>query len=119
MSRAAKITFAVSCILSATTVIGVHFIQGMEREALHQGPIKDAKRMAEKREREEQLAQSFSSSSTGSSAMDDAKARKRERNRTEHEQQQELRRQYESQQPLTGEIVTQGGEKFVSTKPEP
>ena len=117
MSRAAKITFAVSCILSATTVIGVHFIQGMEREALHQGPIKDAKRMAEKREREEQLAQS--SSSTGSSAMDDAKARKRELNRTEHEQQQELRRQYESQQPLTGEIVTQGGEKFVSTKPEP
>ena len=112
MSRAAKITFAVSCILSATTVIGVHFIQGMEREALHQGPIKDAKRMAEKREREGQLSQS-------STAVDDAKARKRELNRTEHEQQQELRRQYETQQPLTGEIVMQGGEKFVSTKPEP
>lgn len=49
MSRASKITFAASCLITAATVVGVHYVQEMERETLHQGPIKDAKRVEEKR----------------------------------------------------------------------
>lgn len=90
MSRASKITFALSCVLTATTVIGVHIVQGMERETLHQGPIKDARRIAAKQELKQQ--------------EENSKSRKRIFNQTEHEQQLELRKKYESMQPLSGKI---------------
>lgn len=93
MSRASKITFALSCVLTATTVIGVHIVQGMERETLHQGPIKDARRVAAKQELKQQ--------------EENSKSRKRIFNQTEHEQQLELRKKYESMQPLSGQIHTE------------
>ncbi|CAN6609279.1 protein Pet117p, mitochondrial [Trichomonascus vanleenenianus] len=61
MSRAAKITFAVTTALSAVTVFAVHIIQAEEREALHQGPIKDRERVRlreEKKQTEQQKQRS-------------------------------------------------------------
>lgn len=82
-------------------MVGVHIVQNMERDTLHQGPIKDAKRVAEKRQKrldQEQLATS-----------DPAKERQKLLNKSEHELQQELRKKYETMQPLSGEVVTKGG----------
>lgn len=50
MSLASKITFAVTCITSASIVYGVYHLQEVEREALHQGPIKDRERLRLKAE---------------------------------------------------------------------
>ena len=69
----------------------------MERDTLHQGPIKDAKRVAEKKRLKE-------------SGLDPAKEKKRMFNQSEHELQKELKKQYEQQQPLSGEVVTKDGE---------
>lgn len=94
MSRASKITLGLSCVLTTCTIVGVHMVQGMERDTLHQGPIKDAKRVAEKkleREREQSMA-------------DPERERKRQFNKVDHDLQQELRKKYESMQPLSGEI---------------
>lgn len=101
MSRASKITFTLSCIFTATTVVGVHIVQGMERETLHQGPIKDARRVAAKQQQRQSSA----------AEMDDSKSRKRLFNATEHEEQLELRRKYESMQPLSGNIRTKEAEE--------
>lgn len=100
MSRASKITFGLSCVITATTVIGVHVVQGMERETLHQGPIKDAKRVAAKQQQKQQQAEE----------ADDSKARKLLFNATEHAEQLELRRKYELMQPLSGNINTKEAE---------
>ncbi|KAH3902763.1 related to Protein PET117, mitochondrial [Saccharomycodes ludwigii] len=81
MSKASKITLGLSCLISFSTIIGVHYVQELERQTLHGGPIKDAKRMEEKE-------------------------RKRNLNRNDHEMQQELKRKYESVQPLNGDIVS-------------
>ncbi|XDT05140.1 PET assembly of cytochrome c oxidase, mitochondrial [Nakaseomyces glabratus] len=94
MSRASKITFGVSCAVTLATIIGVHYVQELERETLHQGPIKDAKRVAEKKK-----------------LMPAGTDEKKLLNRSEHELQQELRKKYESMQPLSGEVVTQDGER--------
>ncbi|EDO15878.1 hypothetical protein Kpol_1009p26 [Vanderwaltozyma polyspora DSM 70294] len=91
MSRASKITLGLSCLLTGCTIVGVHLLQNMEREALMQGPIKDAKRVAEKKLQKEQELQE--------------KERKRLFNKTDHELQQELRKKYEAIQPLSGEIT--------------
>ncbi|GAV48041.1 hypothetical protein ZYGR_0I03380 [Zygosaccharomyces rouxii] len=101
MSRASKITFTLSCILTATTVVGVHVVQGMERETLHQGPIKDAKRVAAKQQQRQ----------SATDEVDDTKSRKRIFNAAEHEEQLELRRKYESMQPLSGNIKTKETEE--------
>lgn len=109
MSRASKITFAVSSILTAVTVVGVHYVQGMERETLHQGPIKDAKRVAEKRE--QRLKESEKGSGNMAPAMDDTtKEKKRNFNKKDHELNLELKKRYEEMQPLSGNIVTKDGE---------
>ncbi|SCV01829.1 LAME_0G18778g1_1 [Lachancea meyersii CBS 8951] len=92
MSRASKITLGLSCLATAVTVVGVHYVQELERDTLHQGPIKDAKRMAERK-----------------AALDPEKQRKQMFNKSEHEMQQELRKKYESMQPLSGEILTTNG----------
>ncbi|KAL3232932.1 Uncharacterized protein RNJ44_04848 [Nakaseomyces bracarensis] len=96
MSRASKITFSVCSILTVSTVIGVHYVQAMERDTLHQGPIKDAQRVAEKKRK----------------LMPAATDEKKLLNRNEHDIQQELRRKYEAVQPLSGEVVTKDGERI-------
>ncbi|AGO11699.1 AaceriADL076Wp [[Ashbya] aceris (nom. inval.)] len=95
MSRASKITLALCTIASAATVVTVHLVQEMERDALKQGPIKDAQRTAEKRAERD---------------ADPEAARKKMFNASEHELQQELRRKYAALQPLSGEVVTQDGD---------
>lgn len=50
MSRAAKLTFASTTILSIATVSYVYKLQRDEREALHQGPIKDMQRVQLKKQ---------------------------------------------------------------------
>ncbi|CCK72766.1 Pet117p KNAG_0L01460 [Huiozyma naganishii CBS 8797] len=101
MSRASKITFGLSCLFTVTAVVGVHMIQDLERDTLHQGPIKDAKRLEQKREERRSLP-----ASPNDKLDDAAREKKRQFNKTDHEMQQELRKKYESIQPLSGEIVT-------------
>lgn len=108
MSRASKITFSVSCLFTAATVVGVHFVQGLERETLHQGPIKDAQRTAARRQ--QLLQQQSNDEEAAVAALDPAKERQRLANRSEHELQQELRKKYEANQPLSGQVVTKDGE---------
>lgn len=108
MSRASKITFALSCVFCVTTVIGVHIVQDMERNTLHQGPIKDAKRVAEKKAEKAEEQQIKKSPNSG---LDEAaKQKKRNFNKNDHDFQQELKKKYTAIQPLTGEIVTKDGE---------
>ncbi|CCD25293.1 Pet117p NDAI_0E04760 [Naumovozyma dairenensis CBS 421] len=115
MSRASKITFTLACIFTVTTTVGVHMVQALERETLHQGPIKDAKRVAEKKRLKDSsgdevpLGKQFGSS-------DPSKEKKRLFNKTEHEMQAELKKKYEQLQPLSGEIVTEDGEVVQSNK---
>lgn len=80
MSRASKITFGASCLFALTSIAVVHYVQGLEQETLHQGPIKDAKRMAEKQA-------------------------KKLRNEEEYRQQQLLTEKYSAIQPLSGDII--------------
>lgn len=98
MSRASKITLGLTTLVSATVVVGVHYMQEMERQTLHQGPIKDAKRVAEKRLLKE------------SDGADPEKQHQKMVNKTEHEYQLELRKKYEEMQPLSGEVRTQDNE---------
>lgn len=67
-------------------------MQELERDTLHQGPIKDAKRIADRKAEMEN-------------------ERKKRFNESEHELQQELRRKYEALQPLSGEVLTKDGER--------
>lgn len=97
MSRASKITLGLSCLVTSVTVVAVHIIQDMERETLHQGPVKDAKRVAEKKAMNER--------------SETEKDQKRLFNKNEHEYQLDLRKQYEAVQPLSGDIVTENGDK--------
>ncbi|AET39399.1 Pet117p Ecym_4337 [Eremothecium cymbalariae DBVPG len=111
MSRASKITLALSCVLTTATIVGVHFVQEMERETLHQGPIKDAKRIADKRAAREAAASLKSSPEADPVETTDVnKERKKLLNKAEHEQQLELRKKYQEMQPLSGEVVTKDGE---------
>ncbi|SCU80059.1 LAFA_0B07272g1_1 [Lachancea sp. 'fantastica'] len=95
MSRASKITLGLSCLATAATVVGVHYVQELERDTLHQGPIKDAKRIAERK----------------AGGLDPEKEKKLMFNKADHEMQQELRKKYESMQPLSGEVLTTGGKE--------
>ncbi|ODV60713.1 Pet117p ASCRUDRAFT_35143 [Ascoidea rubescens DSM 1968] len=92
MSRASKITFALSTLFTVASVVMVYDLQESEREAIAMGPVKDAKRVKEKEEDrlKEQLA----------------KERKKELNRLEHLEQIELKKKYESMQPLSNVTLT-------------
>lgn len=120
MSRASKITFGVTCLFTLTSIIGVHYVQELERDTLHQGPIKDAKRIAEKKQKEaeEKANESTKNISVMKSPIDglspEEKEKKRNFNRNDHELQQQLREKYEKMQPLTGEVVTKDGEVIQS-----
>lgn len=117
MSRASKITFALSCVFCVTTVVGVHIVQDMERDTLHQGPIKDAKRIAEKIADKEKAEQP-NLNSPNSGLDDAAKEKKRNFNKNDHLYQQELRKKFEQIQPLTGEITTKDGKVVKNTRNE-
>lgn len=120
MSRASKITFGVTCLFTLTSIVGVHYVQELERDTLHQGPIKDAKRIAEKKQKEaeEKANESTKNISVMKSPIDglspEEKEKKRNFNRNDHELQQQLREKYEKMQPLTGEVVTKDGEVIQS-----
>ncbi|OCH96319.1 hypothetical protein OBBRIDRAFT_232756 [Obba rivulosa] len=59
MSRAAKVTFVGSIILSVGIIWGVHYMQLQERETMFQGVLRDDERRREKmRQREEELRES-------------------------------------------------------------
>ncbi|KAL6940607.1 hypothetical protein ACO0QE_004517 [Hanseniaspora vineae] len=82
MSRASKITLGCSIAFALTSVVGVHYIQELERDTLHQGPIKDAERLA--------------------------KRKKRLENEQEHQLQLELQKKYKELQPLSGDVQISG-----------
>ncbi|CAL9728964.1 protein Pet117p, mitochondrial [Monosporozyma unispora] len=117
MSRASKITFGVTCLFTLTSIIGVHYIQELERETLHQGPIKDAKRMADKKKKEaEEKASLGVMKSPNDGLSPEQREKKRNYNKTDHELQQHLKEKYEKMQPLSGEIVTKDGEVIEKGK---
>lgn len=89
MSTASKITLGLSVTFAVTALVGVNYMQRIEREALRQGPIKDAERMAQK-------------------------LKKQLLNEKEQQEQHELRQKYEKLQPLTGEIIR--GEDSVNSE---
>ena len=103
MSRASKITLGLTTLFTATIVVGVHHVQELERQTLHQGPIKDAQRVAEKK-----LARQ--------NGVDPEKERQRMVNKNEHEYQLELRKKYEQMQPLSGEVRTKDNELIEQKK---
>ena len=86
MPTASKITLGLSITFAVTALVGVNYLQRLERAALRQGPIKDAERM---------------------------KSKKQVLNEKEHLEQIELRKKYELLQPLTGEIIR--GEETVDS----
>ncbi|EDK42624.1 hypothetical protein PVL30_000770 [Lodderomyces elongisporus] len=83
MSTASKVTLAASIAFATGSFIFINYSQQAERSALRQGPIKDAQRMAAKRE----------------------KSQKQKLNEAEHREQNELKAKYQELQPLTGEII--------------
>ncbi|EJD07620.1 uncharacterized protein FOMMEDRAFT_164549 [Fomitiporia mediterranea MF3/22] len=59
MSRAARITLAVSALFAVGTIVGVHYMQQAEHETMYKGVIRDDARRQEKiRQREEELRES-------------------------------------------------------------
>ncbi|KAJ2402819.1 hypothetical protein GGI23_000437 [Coemansia sp. RSA 2559] len=48
MSKAAKVTFACSCLFAAGTIWFVHKSQELERESMYQGVIRDQERKAQR-----------------------------------------------------------------------
>ncbi|KAG7662373.1 PET117 [[Candida] subhashii] len=81
MSTASKVTFAASCVFATAAFAFINYSQQTERDALRQGPIKDAARMQAKLTKK-QLA-----------------------NDAEHREQAELREKYLKMQPLSSEII--------------
>ncbi|KAI1204451.1 uncharacterized protein F4807DRAFT_447283 [Annulohypoxylon truncatum] len=52
MSRASKLTLAGTSLFAVGTVIVVHFQQKMEKEAMHQGVVRDMEQQRIKKERQ-------------------------------------------------------------------
>ncbi|TIC91589.1 hypothetical protein CDEST_14120 [Colletotrichum destructivum] len=52
MSRASKLTLAATSIFAASTIVIVHFQQKFEKEAMHQGVVRDIEQQRIKRERQ-------------------------------------------------------------------
>lgn len=83
MSTASKITFGLSCAFAASAFVGINYLQRTERDALRQGPIKDAARLQQREFNQKQRA-----------------------NESEHKEQLQLKEKYEKLQPLKSEIIT-------------
>lgn len=83
MSTASKVTFGLTCVAAAGSFVFINWSQQLEREALRQGPIKDAARMKAKLElNKTQLA-----------------------NELDHREQNALREKLVKIQPLSDEII--------------
>lgn len=52
MSRASKLTLAATSLFAASTIVVVHFQQKFEKEAMHQGVVRDIEQQRIKRERQ-------------------------------------------------------------------
>ncbi|KAM7183997.1 hypothetical protein V8F20_012396, partial [Naviculisporaceae sp. PSN 640] len=52
MSRASKLTFLGTSLFAGSMVVAVHFQQKFEKEAMHQGVIRDMEQQRIKRERQ-------------------------------------------------------------------
>ncbi|KAF4785315.1 hypothetical protein CPAR01_03541 [Colletotrichum paranaense] len=52
MSRASKLTLAATSLFAASTIVIVHFQQKFEKEAMHQGVVRDIEQQRIKRERQ-------------------------------------------------------------------
>ncbi|KAI2605682.1 uncharacterized protein GGS25DRAFT_351260 [Hypoxylon fragiforme] len=52
MSRASKLTLAGTSLFAVGTVILVHFQQNMEKEAMHEGVVRDMEQQRIKKERQ-------------------------------------------------------------------
>ncbi|KAI1819010.1 cytochrome c oxidase assembly protein [Xylaria intraflava] len=52
MSRASKLTLLGTSLFAASTVVFVHFQQKFEKEAMHQGVVRDMEQQRIKRERQ-------------------------------------------------------------------
>lgn len=85
MSTASKVTFGASCLFAAGAFAFINYSQKLERDALRQGPIKDAARMQAKRDAE--------------------MTKKQLANDREYRDQTLLREKLESIQPLSPEII--------------
>lgn len=95
MSTASKITLGLSCTFAVGTFIFINYSQQAEREALRQGPIKDAARQQAK------LLE---------------KSQKQIANELEHKEQIELREKLIKSQPLTNEIIRGEEGKIIPPK---
>ncbi|CAI5757318.1 unnamed protein product [Candida verbasci] len=87
MSTASKITLGASILFAAGSFVFINYSQNLERQALRQGPIKDAKRQEMKK-------------------LEREKSKKQQFNELDHKQQNELREKYVKLQPLNSEIIT-------------
>lgn len=90
MSTASKVTFGCTCLFAVSSFVFVNYSQKVERDQLRQGPIKDALRIQEKKQRE--------------------MSKKQLTNDLEHKDQKVLKEKYEKIQPLNSEII-RGEEK--------
>ncbi|GMM31837.1 Pet117 protein [Martiniozyma asiatica (nom. inval.)] len=81
MSKASKITLALSAVFSVATISGVYYMAETEKEALQDGPIKDRER----------LERRFN--------------KKQQENLNDFERQKALYAEFTKDQPLTGEIT--------------
>lgn len=87
MSTASKITLGSSIAFAIGSFVFINYSQQTERDSLREGPIKDAKRLEQKR------LERF---------QDNAKLK---RNDLEHQEQVRLKEKYEKLQPLSSEII--------------
>ncbi|KAK9368567.1 hypothetical protein V1509DRAFT_653136 [Lipomyces kononenkoae] len=55
MSRASKITLALTSLSAVGIIYGVHFVQEAQQQSMYQGVIKDRERQRIKEERAEEL----------------------------------------------------------------
>ncbi|RCK55810.1 hypothetical protein Cantr_05526 [Candida viswanathii] len=102
MSTASKITLGLSCSFAVGAFIFINYSQQLERDALRQGPIKDAARqqakLLERQQREKE------------------KSSKQIANELEHMEQNALREQLIKVQPLSEEIIRGEEGKVIPPK---
>lgn len=87
MSTTSKITLGASLTAAVGAFVFINYSQQTERQSLREGPIKDAKRLEQKR------LERFQNNE------------KLRRNDLEHQEQLKLREKYEKLQPLSSEII--------------
>ncbi|RCK60891.1 hypothetical protein Cantr_08120 [Candida viswanathii] len=103
MSTASKITLGLSCSFAVGAFIFINYSQQLERDALRQGPIKDAARQQAKLLERQQKQEKEKSS-------------KQIANELEHMEQNALREQLIKVQPLSEEIIRGEEGKVIPPK---